>query len=226
MVDNGVREIADAYFQIQKLRVSVGNRVVAMEKHRAISELNKEFLVSLHNRLLEMERDCVRYAKDYIASHPVWPWLKTVKGVGPVLAMSILSYIDIEKADTISALWRYAGLGVVDGKAEKPAKGEKLHYNKRLKTRVYLLGVSFLRTGGKFSEIYYREKERQQQLHPDLPPLRIHFRAVRKMMKVFLACLWLVWRQAKGLPIRSPYAIEYLGHTTVYDPWYFSEKAA
>ncbi len=39
------------------------------------------------------------------------------------------------------------------------------------------------------------------------------------MVKLFLACLWLVWREAEGLPSRSPYAIEKKGHSTVISPW-------
>ena len=43
--------------------------------------------------------------------------------------------------------------------------------------------------------------------------------ALRKMIKLFLACLWLVWREAEGLPVRSPYPAEKQGHTKVISPW-------
>lgn len=43
--------------------------------------------------------------------------------------------------------------------------------------------------------------------------------ALRKMIKMFLACLWLVWREAEGLPITAPYAIEKLGHSKLISPW-------
>lgn len=43
--------------------------------------------------------------------------------------------------------------------------------------------------------------------------------ALRKMVKLFLACLWLVWREAECLPTRDPYPIERQGHTSLISPW-------
>jgi hypothetical protein len=43
--------------------------------------------------------------------------------------------------------------------------------------------------------------------------------ALRKMSKLFLACLWLVWREAEDLPTRDPYAIGRQGHTSLISPW-------
>lgn len=43
--------------------------------------------------------------------------------------------------------------------------------------------------------------------------------ALRKMTKLFLSCLWLVWREAEGLPTRDPYPIERKGHTSLISPW-------
>jgi len=48
--------------------------------------------------------------------------------------------------------------------------------------------------------------------------------AVRKMIKMFLACLWLVWREAEGLPVTAPYAIEKLGHSKLISPWEMVDK--
>lgn len=47
----------------------------------------------------------------------------------------------------------------------------------------------------------------------------IHNRASRKMIKLFQACLFLVWREAEGLPPTKPYAIDKLGHDSMIDPW-------
>ena len=43
--------------------------------------------------------------------------------------------------------------------------------------------------------------------------------ARRYTSKLLLSHLWLIWRTALGLPVRAPYPVEYLGHTTVVDPW-------
>lgn len=41
----------------------------------------------------------------------------------------------------------------------------------------------------------------------------------RRAIKLFLDHLWVVWREALGLPLRQPYPVEYLGHSQVLTPW-------
>lgn len=224
-----LRILVDSYYQVQKIRIQTSNRISAIERETDAEGLNLDvrYLSKMYDQLALMEQNLESNIKDEVQSHIAWGWLKKVKGIGPILAGKMLSFIDINEADTISALWRYAGYAVVDGKAEKPTKGEKLHYNSRLKTTMYLVATSFLKSKGKFSEIYYREKERQQEISTkDMSDLQIHYRALRKMVKVFLGCLWMYWRQAEGLPIREPYSHEYLGHSTLYLPEEFEEKGA
>ncbi|GEM_PF-2145231 len=43
----------------------------------------------------------------------------------------------------------------------------------------------------------------------------VHMMVMRRMIQLFSDHLWVVWREALGLPIRDPYPIEYLGHTGV-----------
>jgi hypothetical protein len=43
--------------------------------------------------------------------------------------------------------------------------------------------------------------------------------AVRWTIKLFLSHLWEVWRAKLNLPVRAPYAEEYLGHTHIISPW-------
>lgn len=149
---------------------------------------------------------------------------------------------------------------------QRPRKGQKLDYNARLKSALYLLGTSFLRLNSPYRRIYdeakeyYRNvKQVQPVLHclgPDTvlpdrttPEGRAQWAALikqanekagasrlgevvwtdghvdlaarRKMIKVFLANLWEEWRKAEGLPVRPPYVVEHLGHTTVYRPHEF-----
>ena len=52
----------------------------------------------------------------------------------------------------------------------------------------------------------------------------VHSMALRKMIQMFLAMLWLEWRLGEGLPIREPYPIEKLGHTHIYKPEDFVDR--
>jgi len=114
--------------------------------------------------------------------------------------------------------------GGQDGHADRPQKGQKLGYNPRLKALLYNIGVSFIKTRSPYREIYDRAKARYEQSRPEWPRQRIHYAAMRKMEKVFLANLWEAWRKAEGLPIhKQEYPFEYLRHdpNDKYTPEYF-----
>lgn len=54
----------------------------------------------------------------------------------------------------------------------------------------------------------------------------VHLMCQRRMQQLFLDHLWVVWREALGLPLREPYPIEYLGHSTVISPWDMVDREA
>lgn len=62
------------------------------------------------------------------------------------------------------------------------------------------------------------------KLMPKREPPHVVFRghvvnmAKRRTIRLWLDCLYLVWRQALGLPVRSPYIVEYGGHHLI-NPW-------
>jgi len=47
--------------------------------------------------------------------------------------------------------------------------------------------------------------------------------AKRRTVRLWLDCLYIVWRQALGLPVRSPYIVEYGGHHLI-DPWELTDR--
>ena len=46
----------------------------------------------------------------------------------------------------------------------------------------------------------------------------LHLMAMREMLKDFSLCMWLVWREALGLPVTQPYKVVKLNHKPI-DPW-------
>jgi hypothetical protein len=146
----------------------------------------------------------------------------------------VVGYIDITRCDTVSSLWRYAGWGVVDGKRERPVKGEKLHYNARLKTMCWRIIDLQVKLRGPYREIYDNAKHTylttrgpDTDIDKDQKWTLGHCEAAarRKAIKLFLSHLWQVWREAEGLPIRSPWIDEHgpSGHSMI-DPWEFVSK--
>lgn len=73
------------------------------------------FLVRSYNRYWSEERDVERDMLDAVRKHPTWPWIKAVKGIGPVTACKLLSRLEIEKAAHPSSFWSYCGLTTVPG---------------------------------------------------------------------------------------------------------------
>lgn len=61
------------------------------------------------------ERELTDVFADVLESHPAWPWLQGVKGVGPALAGKLLSRLDVREAPYPSSFWSYCGLATVPG---------------------------------------------------------------------------------------------------------------
>ncbi len=202
---------------IQKARIQFSNRLSAIERGTDESEY-KAYIERWYQKFAEIEKDLDDSLKDLADDMPIVERMTRVKGVGKTLAMKVAVMIDIQRADTISSLWRYAGYGVMDGKAEKPVAGEKLHYNKRLKTACYLVGTSFLRSNSPYRRIYDSAREEYASKHPDWTPAHQHNAAMRKMIKVWLAHLWQVWREMEGLPVTQPWIADESPHHRIMTP--------
>ena len=155
---------------------------------------------------------------------------------------------DISTFDNASKLWRFAGYGTVpdpkyapDGDdsnstsdvnmdtgeyiaepvpriAERAVKGEKLHYNRRLKVALYLVATSFMRSRSPYKALYDNARVKYDRTHPEWTLLHKHRAALRIMIKVFLTHLWKRWRTLEGLPTTDLYVESHLGHTTIYQP--------
>ncbi len=214
-----LRALVDHRNALQNERIRWSNRLSAATDGEDITGAGELRMAQkwfeVYSRLeADADAEITRAIKD----HPMMPQLRHVRGVGPLLAAKMLALIDIKRADSVSALWRYAGYAVIDGQRERPTKGEKLHYNARLKTTLYLVAGSFLKSNSPYRRVYDDAKAFYQANRPDWTKAHIHAASMRKMIKVFLSHLWNRWRALEGLPIRPLYVHEKLGHTTVFTP--------
>lgn len=156
-------------YDIQELRISTSNRSASGK-----TELDKEdlaFLVAQSERLKAIEKDIEKEVGHYLKGTPVWEkWLKHQRGVAYKLGGVILSSFDIERASTVSKMWRYAGLAVgPDGKAEARQKGVKLSYNPWLKGKMTkILGECLLRSNSPYRQFYDNYKCRKENTRVDV----------------------------------------------------------
>lgn len=227
-----------AYLQftsLRRLRIQSDNRTSSIQKGKSVMDYELETLFQEALNMDKVEAMLLKTMKNFGNSvGPAWDWVNGIKGMGESTSAQLFALIDdIGKFDTVSKLWRYAGMAVIEGEAERTTRGEKSHFNRDLKT--LLLGVvadNFVKQQTPiYIDIYYAEKERQRRLHPepeqasgkklwskDYTPMHIDRMARRKMMKIFLQHLWLKWREFEGLPVSDPYAHAILGHSHKIDP--------
>lgn len=141
-----VRYLVDSFYQIQNNRIRSSGQVRASEES---GEANRVLVwVNDNNALLENN---IKKALDiYTDHHPVGRWLKSIVGIGPVLAAGLLAHLDVSKAETAGAFWRFAGLDP----SMTWNKGEKRPWNAELKKHMWKIADSFVKQSGRSSDYY------------------------------------------------------------------------
>lgn len=214
-----LRILVDMRQSFQKMRVGMNGRVSAVS--RGVDDADKvqyQRLRTWEERMDGVEKQLDADIREMAKDLEIVKSMCKVKGVGFILAAKVVALIDIERAETVSDLWRYAGYSVVDGKRERNKKGEKSHYNSRLKTACWLVAGSFLKSRSPYRQIYDSAREYYTANRPDWTEGHRHNAAMGRMIKVWLQHLWLTWRQMEGLPTNEPYAIDKLAHTHYMSP--------
>lgn len=244
--------LVKAQLAVEKLRVATQVRNVHLGKQGKSDPTTQQ----IEAELVKLESLVDTIVAKQIKNHPAYPWFSKVKGIGGENIAKIIGLVrvkpDAEKkyAKSISSLWKFAGMHVVDGKAPKRETGKKLEYSSQLRSMCWRLGSSLIRAKGKFYEYYLKEKEKYQarfrnQGYKIIPSSKLlkdkrgkkretigvisegHLDSMarRKMIKIFLAMLYVVWRRELGLSASSPYSAEHLGHSHVYKPKDFVENS-
>ena len=142
------------------------------------------------------------------------------------------------KAEAEAMLCQCEHPKIVDS-TQKARKGALLDYNPRAKTLAYKIGVQFVKQGDFYRSLYdqYRKKEEarpeiQEEIKAKAGKMvkgkgaarktsgtaKVHMRAQRKMVKAFLANLWVEWRTIEHLPVTMPYALDQMGHSHYIEP--------
>jgi Transposase IS116/IS110/IS902 family len=217
LTDQEARFLVDAYYLMQDGRKRGDNQVRAMdaEPHMVISWLSTQYDT--------LESQTRRSLDRYSDAHPVGRWMKSIYGIGPVIAAGLLAHIDIKKAPSVGHIWRYAGLDPTT----KWAKNTKRPWNAQLKTLSWKIGQSFMKFAAQAECVYghvYRERKiyeinRNESganaataaqtlsekrfdksteaykalITGKLPPAQIDARARRYAVKLFLSHLQCVW---------------------------------
>lgn len=138
MSSEEARFLVDQYYITQEDRKRGVNQVRSMgdEPHETIAHFAEQA------RIVENQ---IKVSLDlYSESQPIGEWMRSVKGIGPVIAAGLIAHIDIEKAPTVGHIWRYAGLDPTS----KWEKGQKRPWNASLKVLCWKVGQSFVKVSG------------------------------------------------------------------------------
>mgnify|MGYP001626401146 FL=1 len=233
------------FYDHQKIRIAQNNRIYIYGK----LGLDMSGLQWYPDEMKRLEERFQKEMLDLIKNEPVWKvFLKNVKGIGPVMAGGLIAWFDDPaKASSPSKMWKYAGLGVTDGHADRKVKGSNdLGFNPKLKTHMWKIGKQLMFARGKYYEYYLQQKEyamnkhkpkvdvstmsKEEKLkyfkeHPDeWMDGKIHAYAFRKMVKLFLANFWEAWRKSEGLDTPPPYAEAILGHVDIIHYWEMMDR--
>jgi hypothetical protein len=140
-----IKNAAGILYDLQKLRIQSGNRSSSLKVD--LDEKDVAFLKSLSSGLDLVENTAERELKRHLKGYPIFEqWLTHQSGVGTKMSGVMISSIDIHKCETVSQLWAYAGLAVVDGHSQRRMKGQKANYNTWLRAKlVKVLGDNLIR---------------------------------------------------------------------------------
>lgn len=103
----------------------------------------------------------------------------------------------------------YAGLHCIDGKAAKRQRGAPSNWNTFLKTKLLLMGESFIKSGLHYRIIYDHFRAKAEKDYPKSS--KAHWMAMgkRHTTKVFLNHIWTVGRLQQDLSVEPHYSLKY-----------------
>jgi Transposase IS116/IS110/IS902 family. len=233
-----IKSVFDDRVQTMRLKNKINNQLLAYQ--RRVDTVNseteaflKESLKPVETRLARIDSRLKTLVAGFSEVDSLTKTALAVPGVGEITIAALLVYIDLEKAATPSALWKYAGLHCASG--ERYTKGEAGGGNKTLRTVLWTSADSLMKGKNGYRAIYDRVKTRlaaSQKLVKsrntegklvevqwgEAKPSHRHGAALRAIMKQLLADYWLIGRELAGLPVTTPYVEGVLGHKDISPP--------
>lgn len=111
MTDNQVRFIIDNYYQTQQYRINIASQMRAIDQgYDQIQEGEQPAIAWLFADVKNRENQIKNMIQTYADNNPVCQWAMAIKGIGPVFAANLWSYIDMTKCFHANQFISYAGL--------------------------------------------------------------------------------------------------------------------
>ena len=102
------RNLVDLYYQMQNLRIGTEGQLRAIHQS-GLNEPN-ETLKYFNSGFDQLEQNLQKVLDVYTKSTPVGKWLRSINGVGPVIAAGLLANLEVNERTTAGHFWSYCGL--------------------------------------------------------------------------------------------------------------------
>lgn len=224
---------ADVVDDLERVKIANQNRLRALtrdvedsdgemrgfgldESHPAVAQL-----AALVTMIEAAEAEAVKNLQRAMRKHPLGPWVKAQKGVGEKQAARLLAkigdpYINSATGEprTVSALWAYCGLHVINGESARRRKGQQANWSTLAKTRSWLIIQSAMKqldadcktetgiadhvegcTCSPYRVIIDERRQHTAETHPDWTPGHSLNDAQRVASKALLRDLWIEARR-------------------------------
>ena len=220
--DPTLASVAWALHDVEKTRIGMENRVRQLtrtdpdedgvirgvgldESHPQVAALN-----AICESFVELEKQATKNLQKAMKAHPLSEWVKGAKGVGEKQAARLLAAIGdpywnvaADRPRSVSELWAYCGLHVVNGEGAKRRKGVKSNWSTEAKMRAYLVSTSIIKQpSSPYRKVYDYRRAHTEVTRPDWTAGHSHNDALRKVSKEVLKDLWRAARdlhEEKGL---------------------------
>lgn len=174
------------------------------------------------------ETDRLKDIEKYLETMPIYNWCKRVRGLGTKLSAKLIAGIgDIQRFKNPGKLLAYCGVG--DAEREKRKKGQMLTHNPKMRSILYNVSESFIKSNSQYRRIYDERKAKTRFTHPEwhnlnvdgtpnegknMHPKHADKDAKRVMIKRFLCELFDAWYRSIGVEVPTkPFIVEQPGHT-------------
>jgi len=244
LTDREARYLVDSYYAVQDYRMQAH----AQARQASKADEPHAVLAWLGSNMETLEAEIKKALGVYAESRRAGRWALSVYGIGPVIAAGLLAHIDVTRAKTAGAVWRFAGLD--------PTivweKGQKRPYNAKLKVLCWKIGQSFMKFSNReectYGKLYRERKALEVERNAagkfaeqakaklekfkikdaatkatyeagKLPDGRLELRAERVAVKMFLSHFHhVLYESVLGEKPPKPWVIEHGGHVHVVEP--------
>lgn len=111
-----LRKLVDSYFDFQETRIQTQLRFKSAERENSLTdeEMLHYGITDVYDQVLRTEKGFEKLITKQLENHALYTqYLSKIRGVGPIIAAGLISYIDdIAKFKNVSKLWQYCGYGM------------------------------------------------------------------------------------------------------------------